>query len=174
MSHLKLKKKLSNFTISHNCCFFNLSLSRSPSKHEANITFTSNWDEILRGSLIPGEKVRIIFDAARLPGRDRRYGQKAWEISAEVKYNENGGVHSARLEGPDKKGMMITKLSIPSNATSPSGSNTGDTTAGSPGTAITAKTTSSPSARLSSPTPGMNTSRGVFTPAGDSKCCIIQ
>ena len=34
-----------------------------------------------------------------------------------MKYNENGGVHSARLEGPDKKGMMITRLSIPSDAT---------------------------------------------------------
>lgn len=80
--------------------------------------FSKNWDEIVQGDLAQRKEVSIAYDAARLPGRDKRYGQRAWDIFAEVKYADNGAVLSARLEGPEKNTtMMTTTLTIPSNAT---------------------------------------------------------
>lgn len=70
----------------------------------------------MHGSLEPGKDVRIEYNATRLPNRDTRYGQRAWDIFAEFKYSEAGKVHTQRLEGPDKQEIMTTTLKIPNNA----------------------------------------------------------
>ena len=85
---------------------------------EAKIVFSKDWKETLYGYLLPGEEVRIEYAASRLPNRDTRYGQRAWNIFAEIKYSEGGNVHSVLLEGPDEEDMMTTTLEIPPNATS--------------------------------------------------------
>ena len=79
--------------------------------------FSKDWKETLHGTLEPGDKVRIVYDASRLPNRDTRYGQRAWNIFAEVQYSEGGKVLSVLLDGPDEHDMMRTTLEIPTNAT---------------------------------------------------------
>ena len=79
--------------------------------------FSKDWKETLHGTLEPGDEIRIEYDASRLPNRDTRYGQRAWNIFAEVQYSEGGKVHSVLLDGPGEDGMMKTTLKIPSNAT---------------------------------------------------------
>ena len=78
--------------------------------------FSKDWKEVLHGTLEPGESVRIEYDASRLPNRDTRYGQRAWNIFAEVKYSKEGKVHSVLLKGPDETNIMKTTLEIPKDA----------------------------------------------------------
>ena len=98
------------------CTFYTIFPYYSVPQPAATITFSSNWEEKLEGSLVPGEAVRIIYHADRLPRRDTRYGQRAWYIFAEVKYSQHGAVQSVMLEGPGTDGMMTTTLNIPSEA----------------------------------------------------------
>ena len=86
--------------------------------HLDRIVFSKDWKETLYGSLDSGEEVLIEYDASRLPNRDTRYGQRAWDIFAEVKYSEEGKVHSVLLDGPDENEIMRTTLHIPSDAKS--------------------------------------------------------
>lgn len=78
--------------------------------------FSKDWKETLHGALEPGELVYIEYHASRLPNRDTRYGQRAWNIFAEVQYSVGGKVHSAIMKGPDKDGNMKTVLEIPVDA----------------------------------------------------------
>jgi hypothetical protein len=68
------------------------------------VRFLSDWSHQQSGAIRPGESFKIEYDPARLPGcRAERYGQKAWSISAGLRFHPGGqevtgAVCSAALE----------------------------------------------------------------------------
>jgi hypothetical protein len=53
--------------------------------------FLSDWSHPLSGDIRPGESLRIEYDPARLPScRAERYGQKAWSITAHLRFHPGG------------------------------------------------------------------------------------
>ncbi|XP_046845413.1 uncharacterized protein LOC124439229 isoform X3 [Xenia sp. Carnegie-2017] len=76
----------------------------------------AHWSENVRGKLIAGEEVQIVYDKARLPYIDKRYGQRAWNIFAEYKFNDEHTVHQKMLDGPEKikdLEIMTTNIFLP-------------------------------------------------------------
>ena len=69
-------------------------------KDQAIWAFSKKFEESVIGNLFAGGDVLIVYDAARLPGRDTRYGQRAWDIYAEFQFN-GGEVHQQLLQGPE-------------------------------------------------------------------------
>ena len=68
-------------------------------RNEAIWVFTDNWSEAVFGDLVAGYSVLIVYDGARLPWRDTKYGQRAWNIYAQFKFDD-GKVHQQLLQGP--------------------------------------------------------------------------
>ena len=61
----------------------------------ATVSFLSNWTQQQSGDIRPGESLRIEYDVARLPEhRAERYGQKAWSISANLRFHPGGQVQT--------------------------------------------------------------------------------
>lgn len=55
------------------------------------VRFLSDWSHQQIGSIRPGESLRIEYDTNRLPRfRAERYGQKAWSISAHLRFHPGG------------------------------------------------------------------------------------
>ena len=61
--------------------------------------FAGDWSEEVNRDLVAGSSVLIVYDGSRLPGRDTMYGERAWGIYAEYKFDD-GSVHEQKLEGP--------------------------------------------------------------------------
>ena len=83
---------------------------------EAKWIFQGDWEEKVEGELVAGKEFEIVYDAARLPGRSTLYGQKAWNIYAEFKFNDGDQVHEETLDGPeiiDGKEIMTKKIFMP-------------------------------------------------------------
>jgi hypothetical protein len=74
------------------------------------IAFKKDFRHLVHGDLAPGRKVKILYDAARLPAeRSEENGAKAWTIKAFYKFVEQGPVHQVDLW--TESGAIQTKMS---------------------------------------------------------------
>jgi hypothetical protein len=76
----------------------------------ATVRFLSDWSHSQSGVIQPGESLRIDYDPARLPQyRAERYGQKAWSISANLRFHPGGQTQA----GDVSSGAF--EVSVPAN-----------------------------------------------------------
>lgn len=74
------------------------------------IAFKKNLQQLVHGDLMPGRKVKILYDAQRLPAeRSTENGLKAWTIKAFYKFVEAGPVYEADLR--TESGAIQSKMS---------------------------------------------------------------
>jgi hypothetical protein len=77
----------------------------------ATLRFVSDWTHDQIGDIRPGEPLRIEYDPARLSRcRADRYGQRAWNIAAFLRFHPGGQEESGGLvPGP-------LEVSVPTDA----------------------------------------------------------
>jgi hypothetical protein len=74
------------------------------------IAFKKNFQQLVHGDLVPGTKVKILYDSDRVPAeRSMEDGHKAWTIRAFYKFVEAGPVHQVDLW--TESGAMQSKMS---------------------------------------------------------------
>jgi len=74
------------------------------------IAFKKNYRQLIHGDLMPGRKVKILYDSQRLPDeRSTQNGQKEWTIKAFYKFVEAGPVYGVDLW--TESGAIQSKMS---------------------------------------------------------------
>lgn len=74
------------------------------------IAFKKNYQQLVHGDLVPGRKVKILYDSQRLPAeRSTENGADAWTIKAFYKFIEAGPVHEVDLW--TESGAIQSKMS---------------------------------------------------------------
>jgi hypothetical protein len=74
------------------------------------IAFRKKSEPLVHGDLVPGRKVKILYDSARLPEeRSVENGAKAWTIKAFYKFVEQGSVYQVDLW--TESGAIQSKMS---------------------------------------------------------------
>ena len=78
----------------------------------ATMRFLSDWTHQQSGDIRAGESLRIEYDIARLPEhRAERYGQKAWSISANVRFLPGGQGQAGDVSSG------VFEVDVPANTT---------------------------------------------------------
>jgi hypothetical protein len=78
----------------------------------ATVRFLSDWSHQQDGAIRPGESLRLEYDTARLcECRAKRYGQDAWNISANFRFHPDGQDQSGDLSS----GSL--DINVPANTT---------------------------------------------------------
>src|SRR5262245_56018684 len=76
------------------------------------VRYLLGWTHQQSGVIRPGEPLRIEYDPARLPGcRAERYGQKAWSLSAHLRF------HPGRQEQVADASGEGFEVKVPENTT---------------------------------------------------------
>jgi len=84
---------------------------------EAEIDFTKDYQEIVKGELVPGGKFKVTYDSDRLTcARGYKYGQPAWSILGYVQYVKDGESSYQPLMTPGKDVILTSVYEIPSDA----------------------------------------------------------
>src|SRR5687767_7893957 len=88
----------------------------------AQISFTSDFHELLQGDLRPGKSLTLRYDPDRLsPAAEYTFGDPRWPIVAHLRYTDRGAVTDLFLEGlvtpvPDRdpmgQGSMLTASTV--------------------------------------------------------------
>ena len=78
----------------------------------ATVRFLSDWSQQQSGDIRAGEPLHIDYDPARLPlYRAQRYGQKAWSITAHLRF------HPGRQEQVGDVSSGPLEVDVPANTT---------------------------------------------------------
>ncbi|XP_028408400.1 uncharacterized protein LOC114530974 [Dendronephthya gigantea] len=82
-----------------------------------NIDFTGNWEENVHGELGVGREFQIKYNGSRLPWRPTMYGQAAWDIFVEYKFDDYSPFVSEELGDQPSDNIFKKVIRIPINAT---------------------------------------------------------
>jgi uncharacterized protein DUF6209 len=105
-----------------------LKMSPEHEKHlgSAEIVFTKDWKEFVRGELRRGTRCRLVYDSRRLPYCRATYsGSLTWGIVAYIKFKESSEVLTGPLSiviqqgekyDPQHHTIMTADLEIPRDA----------------------------------------------------------
>lgn len=76
----------------------------------ATVSFLSDWSHQQSGDIHHGDSLRIEYDAERLPKfRAERYGQRAWSISANLRFHPGGQTQAGDIS------LGSLAVSVPAN-----------------------------------------------------------
>lgn len=84
----------------------------------AEIIFSSgDWQETVKGEIVPGGTLKISYDSQRLTvARDSHYGQPAWNITAYIQFQAGGAVQNKPLLPVGQEGILTEEFHIPYDA----------------------------------------------------------